>query len=161
MYLSQADMSVTRRHGGLGLGLAIARQLIAAHGGTISLHSEGPGRGTAAIVRIPVLQDQTRPDLEPAFRQVGGGATWGSAAMISNECASVATVSMSEGGSGQQRRCGIPPAAGQVWHLCHFLSLIIVLSSLHVCTPVWKAWLTTSSCLHVVGNHLQHTRTQP
>jgi hypothetical protein len=94
-------MSVTRRHGGLGLGLAIARQLIAAHGGTISLHSEGPGRGTAAIVRIPVLQDQTRPDLEPAFRQVGGGAIWGSAAMLNIECASGA-MSVSEGQQGAQ-----------------------------------------------------------
>jgi CheY-like chemotaxis protein/nitrogen-specific signal transduction histidine kinase len=49
----QADASTTRRHGGLGLGLAIVRQLAILHGGSVCARSEGPGRGTRFIVRLP------------------------------------------------------------------------------------------------------------
>jgi signal transduction histidine kinase/ActR/RegA family two-component response regulator len=49
----QADASTTRKHGGLGLGLAIVRQLVTAHGGTVHATSEGEGRGTRFVVRIP------------------------------------------------------------------------------------------------------------
>lgn len=49
----QADASITRRHGGLGLGLAIAKQLIAAHGGTVRADSEGPGKGATFLVQLP------------------------------------------------------------------------------------------------------------
>jgi PAS domain S-box-containing protein len=50
----QADSSTTRRHGGLGLGLSIVKQLAAAHGGTVEAKSEGLGRGASFIVRMPV-----------------------------------------------------------------------------------------------------------
>jgi PAS domain S-box-containing protein len=49
----QADSSVTRRHGGLGLGLAITRHLVEMHGGTIEAQSEGEGRGARFIVKLP------------------------------------------------------------------------------------------------------------
>jgi signal transduction histidine kinase len=49
----QADSSSTRRHGGLGLGLAIARHLAELHGGTVSAHSRGPGQGATFTVRLP------------------------------------------------------------------------------------------------------------
>jgi signal transduction histidine kinase len=52
----QADASTTRRHGGLGLGLAIGRQLVELHGGHISAHSEGEGRGATFTVRLPGQQ---------------------------------------------------------------------------------------------------------
>lgn len=50
----QADSSVTRRHGGLGLGLAITRHLVEMHGGTIEAHSEGEGRGATFRVKLPI-----------------------------------------------------------------------------------------------------------
>jgi len=49
----QADGSFARRHGGLGLGLAIARHLVELHGGTIKVESAGPNRGSRFIVRLP------------------------------------------------------------------------------------------------------------
>jgi PAS domain S-box-containing protein len=49
----QIDTGSTREHAGLGLGLAIARQLIDLHGGTIAAHSEGNQRGATFIVSLP------------------------------------------------------------------------------------------------------------
>jgi PAS domain S-box-containing protein len=50
----QADASTTRRHGGLGLGLAIARHLVELHGGTIRVASGGEARGTTFTVELPL-----------------------------------------------------------------------------------------------------------
>jgi PAS domain S-box-containing protein len=51
----QAEGGTTRRHGGLGLGLAIARHIVEMHGGTIQAVSEGEGLGSTFRVRLPVL----------------------------------------------------------------------------------------------------------
>ena len=51
----QADGSITRTHGGLGLGLAIAKQLVELHGGTIRAESGGENLGATFIVQLPVL----------------------------------------------------------------------------------------------------------
>ena len=50
----QADSASARRHGGLGLGLAIARHLVELHGGQIRAQSDGPGRGSTFSVRLPL-----------------------------------------------------------------------------------------------------------
>jgi PAS domain S-box-containing protein len=50
----QADASTTRRHGGLGLGLSIVRQLVELHGGSISALSEGAGKGATFRVVLPL-----------------------------------------------------------------------------------------------------------
>jgi signal transduction histidine kinase/ActR/RegA family two-component response regulator len=49
----QADGSASREHGGLGLGLAIVRQIVELHGGTVKAESDGPGRGARFEVRLP------------------------------------------------------------------------------------------------------------
>ncbi len=51
----QADSTSTRQHGGLGLGLAIARHLIEIHGGSIEGKSDGEGTGTTFTVRLPAV----------------------------------------------------------------------------------------------------------
>jgi signal transduction histidine kinase/CheY-like chemotaxis protein len=51
----QADSSTTRRHGGLGLGMAITRHLVELHGGVISVHSPGEDMGTTFTVRLPLM----------------------------------------------------------------------------------------------------------
>jgi len=49
----QADAKLARGHGGLGLGLAISRQLVELHGGTIRANSDGVGHGATFVVRLP------------------------------------------------------------------------------------------------------------
>lgn len=55
----QEDASTTRKYGGLGLGLAIVRHLVEAHGGTICASSPGEGQGSIFIVQFPLLDAQS------------------------------------------------------------------------------------------------------
>jgi signal transduction histidine kinase/CheY-like chemotaxis protein len=66
---SQADDSSTPGDGGLGLGLAIARQLVELHRGTISASSGGAGRGTTVTVLLP--GPATRLPTTPSYRAAG------------------------------------------------------------------------------------------
>jgi signal transduction histidine kinase/ActR/RegA family two-component response regulator len=65
----QADTGTTRQHGGLGLGLAIVRHLVELHGGSVTVESAGPEKGTTFRVAIPLTiaqRSRTEPEADPA-----------------------------------------------------------------------------------------------
>jgi PAS domain S-box-containing protein len=72
---SQKDMSRSRRHGGLGLGLALVKQLVEMHGGTIEAASEGAGQGATFTVTLPINESQvaSHPPQTPAIAETGDG----------------------------------------------------------------------------------------
>ena len=58
---AQERRTVQRSQGGLGLGLAIVRSLVTMHGGSVSVHSEGRGRGATFTVRLPAFEGAVAP----------------------------------------------------------------------------------------------------
>ena len=58
----QADASAARMHGGLGLGLAVVKQLVELHGGKVAAASDGLGRGSMFTVELPIAIVQSRAD---------------------------------------------------------------------------------------------------
>jgi len=73
---TQAESSMTRRFGGLGLGLAISKALVELHGGRIDVRSEGENRGATFAVRLPIVAPGTH-----ARPVAGGDAPAGPAAV--------------------------------------------------------------------------------
>jgi PAS domain S-box-containing protein len=73
---SQQDTSTTRNFGGLGLGLAICKQLVDLHGGVITAVSEGEGKGATFSVQLPVsivrLNEQSAPRIHPTAETRSG-----------------------------------------------------------------------------------------
>jgi PAS domain S-box-containing protein len=67
-YFRQADGATTRRFGGLGLGLAIVRQLVEAHGGMVRADSPGEGQGATFTVKLPFtsVPSTINPNSQPS-----------------------------------------------------------------------------------------------
>jgi diguanylate cyclase len=70
----QQDASISRQHGGLGLGLSIAKQLVELHGGTIAVDSAGPHTGTTFTVRLPLARQPVAVLPAAGMRPAGPGA---------------------------------------------------------------------------------------
>jgi PAS domain S-box-containing protein len=64
-YFRQADSATTRKFGGLGLGLAIVRNLTELHGGTVTAQSLGEGQGATFAVRLPLFKEGAGLNKEP------------------------------------------------------------------------------------------------
>jgi len=58
---AQADRTLDRSHGGLGLGLALVKGMVELHGGAVAAKSEGPGRGAEFSLELPLLQGDGAP----------------------------------------------------------------------------------------------------
>ena len=71
---SQADSTVTRAHGGLGLGMAIVRHLVELHGGTVQAESEGENRGATFTVTLPIRVYEPPVERAAAHAAAGSGA---------------------------------------------------------------------------------------
>jgi len=70
----QVDRSIERSQGGLGIGLTLAQLLVEMHGGTVRAHSEGPGRGSEFMVRLPAALRRAGPGREESAAVPGGRA---------------------------------------------------------------------------------------
>ena len=70
----QADSSYTRKHSGLGLGLAIVRHLVELHGGTVSAESAGEEQGSSFAIRIPLAV--VRRNVEICGRRISGSRAY-------------------------------------------------------------------------------------
>jgi CheY-like chemotaxis protein/anti-sigma regulatory factor (Ser/Thr protein kinase) len=60
---AQAERSIDRSEGGLGIGLALVKSLVELHGGTVSAYSSGLGRGSEFTIRLPRLRSSDMPSL--------------------------------------------------------------------------------------------------
>ncbi|MBW4604089.1 MAG: response regulator [Calothrix sp. FI2-JRJ7] len=72
-YFRQEDGSTTRKFGGLGLGLAIVRQIVEMHGGTVQAESQGEGQGATFIVQLPTMQQTWQEAPQPIQTQTDAG----------------------------------------------------------------------------------------
>ena len=65
---TQGERSLDRAQGGLGIGLSLVKRLVEMHGGSVSAHSEGPGRGARIVLRLPPSVVRDAPDAAAAAR---------------------------------------------------------------------------------------------
>ncbi len=70
----QEGVSLERTHGGLGIGLTLVKRLVEMHGGSVSVSSDGPGRGSEFIVKLPVVAAVgSQADDASSTRRAGSG----------------------------------------------------------------------------------------
>ncbi|HEX4144680.1 MAG TPA: ATP-binding protein [Pirellulales bacterium] len=73
---TQADRTIDRSQGGLGIGLTLVRSLVELHQGSVSASSDGPGKGSKFVVRVPLIAASERYDHENSGEINGAAATF-------------------------------------------------------------------------------------
>ncbi|HEX5461098.1 MAG TPA: ATP-binding protein [Steroidobacteraceae bacterium] len=83
---SQVDSAIDRAEGGLGIGLALVKGLIALHGGTIDAASEGPGRGSTFTIHLPrSLAAPSLPGAGATAPAVSATAAWRCSVLVADD----------------------------------------------------------------------------
>jgi hypothetical protein len=85
----QADSSITRRHGGLGLGLSIAKQLVELHGGSVRVNSEGIGKGATFTIELPLMVVRPDADSKKSRRHPRAGQVGEATNVPIDDCAEI------------------------------------------------------------------------
>ena len=78
----QGDRSIERAEGGLGIGLTLVRTFVAMHGGSVSASSEGPGKGSEFVIRLPALPVLPVPAAPPSKPAAPGSAARGRRVLV-------------------------------------------------------------------------------
>ena len=68
---TQSTRTLDRAQGGLGIGLTLVRNLVQMHGGTVEAHSEGAGKGSEFVVRLPLTSVEIPPEAPPVPQETG------------------------------------------------------------------------------------------
>jgi signal transduction histidine kinase len=71
----QGERRLDRAQGGLGVGLTLVRRLVELHGGRVEAFSEGPGRGSEFVVRLPRIPPAKAGDSQSVLRVAGNVAS--------------------------------------------------------------------------------------
>ena len=118
---ARPSSTITRRHGGLGLGLAIVRHLVELHGGTVQAESAGEGQGASFMVRLPagrasddgaaVPAASPRNGSAPALRRGAQSWSW----TTTQDARDMLAVVLTEA---RGARCAPPPPRRRRWRCC-------------------------------------------
>ena len=82
---SQEEPALSRSRGGLGIGLALTRRLVQLHGGNVTARSEGLGKGSEFLVRIPVLAAQPATEVQAVQEPAAATAATGLRILVADD----------------------------------------------------------------------------
>ena len=91
---TQADRSLDRSQGGLGIGLTLARKIVQVHGGAVQAFSDGPNKGSEFVVRLPVIGEPAFHKAEIGYASLSPSACPRRILVVDDNADSIETMSM-------------------------------------------------------------------